>query len=83
MPHPSRSSRATRLFLIATALLACCFVFAPTVAGLDRTRSIGQFEHRAWRSKDGAPSQIHALAQTTDGYLWIGSSQGLFRFYAV
>ena len=85
MPHSSRTGRATttRSFLIGVAFLSCCLLFASTVAGLDRDRSIGQFEHRAWRSKDGAPSQIHALAQTADGYLWIGSAQGLFRFDAV
>jgi len=29
---------------------------------------------------DGAPGQVHALAQTTDGYLWLGTATGLFRF---
>lgn len=66
-----------------TSLLLLCLLWCAPAAALDRTRSIGQFEHRAWRSKDGAPSQIHALAQTKDGYLWIGSAQGLFRFDAV
>ncbi len=28
----------------------------------------------------GAPGGITALAQTTDGYLWIGTTNGLFRF---
>ena len=36
-----------------------------------------------WSEKDGAPSQISALAQTEDGYLWIGSTRGLFRFDGV
>ena len=29
---------------------------------------------------DGAPTDIRALAQTTDGYLWLGTGSGLFRF---
>jgi hypothetical protein len=33
-----------------------------------------------WSEKDGAPSQISALAQAEDGSLWIGSAAGLFRF---
>ncbi len=33
-----------------------------------------------WTRRDGAPSDIASLAQTKDGYLWIGSSFGLFRF---
>jgi signal transduction histidine kinase/ligand-binding sensor domain-containing protein len=36
--------------------------------------------HLSWTRRDGAPSDISALTQTKDGYLWIGSSFGLFRF---
>lgn len=58
-------------------------VFASVCASafaLDPHRTIRQLHHTAWTAKDGAPSQISALAQTTDGYLWIGSARGLFRF---
>jgi len=50
-------------------------------AGADRT--IGQFVHTVWVAKDGAPANITAIAQTTDGYLWLASSQGLYRFDGV
>ena len=30
--------------------------------------------------KDGAPSEIFAMAQTVDGYLWLGTTSGLVRF---
>jgi signal transduction histidine kinase/ligand-binding sensor domain-containing protein len=33
-----------------------------------------------WAFKDGAPESPTALAQTADGYLWVGASSGLFRF---
>jgi signal transduction histidine kinase/ligand-binding sensor domain-containing protein len=36
--------------------------------------------HTAWTRRDGAPGSISSLAQTTDGYLWIGSALGLYRF---
>ena len=36
--------------------------------------------HMSWTRRDNAPSDIAALAQTKDGYLWVGSSFGLFRF---
>jgi signal transduction histidine kinase/ligand-binding sensor domain-containing protein len=32
---------------------------------------------------EGAPANIYALAQSPDGYLWIGSSGGLYRFDGV
>ena len=39
--------------------------------------------HMSWTQRDGAPEHIAALAQTSDGYLWIGSPLGLFRFDGV
>jgi signal transduction histidine kinase/ligand-binding sensor domain-containing protein len=36
--------------------------------------------HTAWTRRDGAPGSITSLAQTKDGYLWIGSALGLYRF---
>src|ERR1700751_2805584 len=52
-------------------------------AALDSDRTIAQFAHTAWGPKDGAPSVVKALAQSTDGYLWLGSPDGLYRFDGV
>ena len=42
------------------------------------------FSRRVWQSADGLPEDFaQALAQTADGYLWIGSSGGLVRFDGV
>ena len=39
---------------------------------------------RIWRTQDGLPeNRIRAIAQTPDGYLWIGTSGGLARFDGV
>src|ERR1700704_2340181 len=39
---------------------------------------------RIWRAQDGLPeNRIRAIAQTPDGYLWIGTSGGLARFDGV
>lgn len=46
--------------------------------GVDRT--MAQFVHKAWVAKDGAPANIMAITQTTDGFLWLASTQGLYRF---
>src|ERR1700728_4026371 len=42
-----------------------------------------QCAHTAWGPKDGAPTQVTALAQSADGYLWLGSPAGLYRFDGV
>jgi signal transduction histidine kinase/ligand-binding sensor domain-containing protein len=39
--------------------------------------------HVVWTGKDGAPGNVTALSQTSDGYLWIGTSLGLYRFDGV
>jgi PAS domain S-box-containing protein len=36
--------------------------------------------HDSWTFKDGAPADVTCLAQTNDGFLWLGSPNGLFRF---
>jgi ligand-binding sensor domain-containing protein len=36
--------------------------------------------HTSWTGRDGAPGNIAALAQTGDGYLWLGTPLGLYRF---
>lgn len=70
----------------ATALLMLCLllqVLGSTAQALDARRLLGQFHHTAWTVKEGAPGEITALAQTSDGYLWLATQIGLFRFDGV
>ena len=46
----------------------------------DLARSITQFTHTAWSAKDGIPGPVRAIAQTPDGFLWLGTDAGLYRF---
>ena len=46
-------------------------------------RGLKDYRHTVWTHQDGAPSDIHGLAQTTDGWLWVGGGDGLFRFDGV
>jgi signal transduction histidine kinase/ligand-binding sensor domain-containing protein len=46
-------------------------------------RPITQLVHTTWTAKDGAPTRLGALAQTRDGYLWIGTLAGIVRFDGV
>jgi len=49
----------------------------------ERDLSINRFHHTEWTQKDGAPADVWAIAQTTDGWLWFGGTNGLFRFDGV
>ncbi|KAB7644397.1 sensor histidine kinase [Polymorphobacter fuscus] len=46
----------------------------------DAPRSLGQLQHTTWSAREGAPPEIWALAQSNDGYLWLGTGSGLYRF---
>src|SRR5690348_1104105 len=55
-------------------------LFSSVVFGLDPYQSLGQLHHTSWTARNGLNGSVQALAQTADGYLWIGTSGGLFRF---
>jgi signal transduction histidine kinase/ligand-binding sensor domain-containing protein len=65
---------------IILALAAICgtwHVARASGAGPD----IGEYAHTAWSVQNGfSLGNIYAIAQTPDGYLWLGSEFGLFRF---
>jgi signal transduction histidine kinase/ligand-binding sensor domain-containing protein len=50
------------------------------LAALDPGRAITQLAHRSWGEKDGYPGLTYAIAQTRDGFLWLGTTGGLYRF---
>lgn len=51
---------------------------------LDPHKRITQYMHRSWGSAEGLPmNTASALVQTPDGYLWIGSQEGLVRYDGV
>ena len=41
---------------------------------------LSQLQHRAYLSRDGAPASSTAIAQTPDGFLWLATPNGLYRF---
>ena len=48
---------------------------------LDPSRSMTSYALASWRDNTGLPADsVPALAQTPDGYLWIGTEHGLVRF---
>lgn len=51
--------------------------------GFDAERTLPELDHTRWTLADGAPGQIGAIAQTSDGYLWLASGPSLYRFDGV
>ena len=58
-------------------------LLCPAAFGIDRDRRIDQLYHTGWTLKEGVAGAVRALAQTTDGYLWLGTATGLYRFDGV
>jgi ligand-binding sensor domain-containing protein/signal transduction histidine kinase len=54
---------------------------APAAAALDTSRAITQYIRDVWGTDAGLPhNSVDAIAQTRDGYLWVGTEEGLARF---
>jgi len=70
--------RRVRVGLVG--LLACCsLAFA-----LDPSLDVSQYAHTAWKIREGFfKGRIFSIAQTPDGYLWLGTEFGLLRFDGV
>jgi ligand-binding sensor domain-containing protein/signal transduction histidine kinase len=48
---------------------------------LDVHEPLAHFGHQTWQAENGLPqNSVHAIAQTPDGYLWLGTEGGLVRF---
>jgi ligand-binding sensor domain-containing protein/signal transduction histidine kinase len=76
----SRARRAECSFWSILAGLAaiCCAVSA---FAIDPNRTISQYIHISWGAEKGFPGgSVSSIAQTPDGYLWIGTDNGLVRF---
>src|SRR6266567_322412 len=62
-------------FLVCTILVS--LMSAGSARGLDPKKAITQYVHEAWGIESGLPqTTVTAIAQTTEGNLWIGSRGG-------
>ena len=71
------------LALLAMAAVSMLFASGPLLA-LNPSLAVSQYAHTAWTVRDGfSLGNVYAMAQTPDGYLWLGTEFGLFRFDGV
>ncbi|MET0596203.1 MAG: two-component regulator propeller domain-containing protein [Polyangiaceae bacterium] len=75
---PSVKKLARLFAFFAVTLFAC------PAAALDSDKAVTQYVHAAFGSDSGLPqSSVSAIAQTRDGYMWLGTQDGLARFDGV
>jgi signal transduction histidine kinase/ligand-binding sensor domain-containing protein len=79
-PVLSRISNKGNLWLFGFLIGLLAVPMSLPAAALDSKQAVAGFHHTLWTAKDGLPGAVLSLAQTTDGFLWVGGSDGLFRF---
>src|SRR5580692_6604157 len=68
---------ARRAGMTVIALLASCGI----ASALNPSVNIDQYAHTSWTVRQGFfKGRVHTIAQTPDGYLWLGTEFGLLRF---
>jgi len=71
---------AKTLLLIVTLIV----LLFTTAASAVPSKPLSDYSAHIWKMEDGLPqNNIEALAQTPDGYIWIGTREGLTRFDGV
>lgn len=69
-----------RLFFALLLVAPRWLLAQPTVP----QETVPQYSSRVWQVEDGLPHNIvQAITQTRDGYLWVGTREGLARFDGV
>ena len=71
--------KALRPWIASLAAVLCLGATARTDAQ-PYELAMGQLRHAVWTRSHGAPSVIYSMTETSDGFLWVASRDGLFRF---
>jgi PAS domain S-box-containing protein len=71
------------VFVLGAVLASLSLVAPPRAHAIDPERHISQYGHTAWRVFDGTIPRPVAITQTTDGYIWLATTDGLMRFDGV
>ncbi len=81
----SRRVRSWRTVTLAVAMAGPCLLNGHAVAQdyAARSTSFGDQYHTAWTFREGVPAGLVHITQTSDGFLWLASETGLYRFDGV
>lgn len=67
--------------LIAPAIACLMLVWlVPRAYAVESEGGLSGFHRTLWRTNEGSPVDVRAIAQTHDGFLWLGGYTGLYRF---
>ena len=77
--HMDRDRKKQAVCVLGLITLVC-----PCALALNPALDVSEYAHTAWKVRDGfVKGTIGSIAQTPDGYLWLGTEFGLLRFDGV
>jgi ligand-binding sensor domain-containing protein/signal transduction histidine kinase len=75
------TTRPIWLTLSVLSFAGCFASCTSSARALDLPEQITLYAHRTWTVREGfTKGPVHAITQTMDGYLWLGTTAGLVRF---
>jgi signal transduction histidine kinase/ligand-binding sensor domain-containing protein len=76
----ARISKKSNLYVLSFLISVLAMPVSVLANPHDPKETVNGFYHTSWTTKDGLSGSVRGLVQTADGFLWIGTSDGLFRF---
>ena len=79
-----RGHKLARSLWLRSVLGGLLLLGSPGAYGLNAGPDVSQFAHTEWKVSEGfSKGAILSIAQTPDGYLWLGTELGVLRFDGV
>jgi signal transduction histidine kinase/ligand-binding sensor domain-containing protein len=79
-PYGKAQRRFTSLLICISAGVSA-IGFPSSSGSLEPTTPLAEYARQSWGMENGLPqNSVHALLQTRDGFLWLGTEGGLVRF---
>src|SRR5215468_4937863 len=73
----SANPKKRYVFLLMLAVLG----IGDAVRALNPNKKLTEFGNQVWLTENGLPQNtVQTILQTRDGYLWVGTQEGLARF---
>ena len=81
LTHLILSTIFLRLLSVGLVLIGIAYPHCAKPQQSNEDKRLSQYVLRGWNTEDGLTSEsVNEMAQTLDGYLWIGTYTGLHRF---
>jgi len=83
LPRACEQVNMREMCRLVVHLLVFLMFLAPPPLAAGQAHSVlglGQYQHSRRSVDDGFPAPVYSIVQSTDGYLWLGTRDGLLRY---